>query len=1712
MTISTKLAKLIGPTPAGEMESVQSPDSPEEALEKLGQNEAIYAHNGKIYSVRKVKGGRRRYNLDTVKINELKGNPAALVFLKTKLVGSVSTDLDLVSTYKTAASKRARSGALRGVAPPQRGSGFSSLYHKFSDVTIRPSKNSLKSPGGSPQLYAFITINIPDVDAFIDDGPAKSKSKTAQLTKNKLTAPPKDGEGSDSINTEAEGTSMSDTVAAAKAQRTSINEKTGEEVKELEILSPQELNDLAEGLLPEGEEGEDPPAAPDPHEIVKIITDEEMKKRATSIDESEPALSQKLDLDDRFKQILKSILRLDNVTVSTGVESAMSVLDYYIEVMEDNDPPIDPTNLKGINLIDEMEKIGKLKDYFEDLKEMNGLGTGPENKVVKMIQYYNFEGGLLDLENRLGNDFPGEGERADESPIITFVSDKSPFLQSTAATKLTGSEPAEPNVIRFNLDIGTDLGGSITEAIDKVCYYDSGFIGSGANNIPSRPPSQKHPAYDQLLNIDGKPQTFRQRGDEPEYSAENLPNRIIKEVDITKTVIQTDAYDTITDPTKSNLIYTVKYRDHEQMENHRFSEYLIREELEIANRIESSYKTIPRSLLEVYVYEKVKQPGNDDVTVLINSKTEPLGFTVETDLIISDTIDLFEEGQQERYLLLTNKEREARRYEALALARNGELTPEEERVLRGLDLTEEEFTELLDLRREVKKDGIKPIRFSGFGISEDISDEEDNNGKNVFPGYTPTTWSILKNLKEINEELPKISSGGATPWTEFLPKVFTPAVEFTPKDIDDLCKNGEVERAEQIHTTTTPRTSQDNNQSLPTAYDDPKIDKKAQKTRQEAKEDPSVSASKKKIRQSRKSELRASTEHAIVDAVVTCDAGFIKQMKDLNDILKLLGRFDFKTMLGELAKKLASDILLQQALLQLLLDEGLLPEDIAAEFARCGPNVDTLLDLLNRLMPDLFNALDDIDIPAFDGLNFSLDFTLPTLNLPLIPNLDIYGFIRMLMVQGIKAALIKILAEILKEAIQELLGCNGDSLLDSLIAKAAEGLNLDIDADLFGNLKDALNLANLLPPGFNSEDGFGSIFEGITEEKIFAFYDALSAALTGNEMRSLIYDTPTSGRIYRTARDEADRIFGTIGETSVLTDAQLKSFFLLLREIIPRARFEALIPIREGAVICDEGALNGAANQIKENAEAMGMSLADLAKQFIDALCGSAEEANDLANLLKPGGLENALTDAVNEVLENTPAPDEVMKVLDQAAAVVSTASTTLILESEVIKQYLSGVKTKGPSMPGEFKFAAFKPNDFDQVGDDSVPKDRFKIIGTEDDRQELRAKLGNESNIVYDLDSDTFVKSLTEDMDLVLQSSNVTLTSGVFTIYNKLGDSFKTIAQASIEEGGTFTYSDRVDENGQNLLRQNLGDRMQEIISATPFQKDGNVNDKFAYGLAYYTPSGDNENYSTDYRNDIIKTMDVKTAIEAMSDACMDVMPKNIMAGPIGLLEKDKCVGAAQIVFSEVLRFYFAVSHYINQRTIEPIYYLSDKEPILLQLVVDYLSRKIRKDISAEVLGLVEKIADSMEYGNDKVPNKTTTTEQDGTKNVFDVDPESKFIRRGEPLIVDDKIKLFIYKCLSYFQSDPEKKGGALTSDGNLNQARRNSYFPNGFNDETPLDSEIQNYVIPVQPIVAMQIIWASEYDLPGALGLKFEDFLNNATSLYRDAKAKLDQNTNGN
>ena len=135
-----------------------------------------------------------------------------------------------------------------------------------------------------------------------------------------------------------------------------------------------------------------------------------------------------------------------------------------------------------------------------------------------------------------------------------------------------------------------------------------------------------------------------------------------------------------------------------------------------------------------------------------------------------------------------------------------------------------------------------------------------------------------------------------------------------------------------------------------------------------------------------------------------------------------------------------------------------------------------------------------------------------------MPNLDIYGFIRLLLLKGIKVALIQLLGALLKEAIQELLGCNGESLLDSLIAKAAEGLDLDIDIDAFGNIKDGLNLSRLLPAGVDQSNLLSGLLDvdeidiEVLKQQLEAFYDAISAALTGEELRTMIYDTPTSGQ------------------------------------------------------------------------------------------------------------------------------------------------------------------------------------------------------------------------------------------------------------------------------------------------------------------------------------------------------------------------------------------------------------------------------------------------------------------------------------------------------------------------------------------------------------------------------------------------------------------------
>ena len=86
--------------------------------------------------------------------------------------------------------------------------------------------------------------------------------------------------------------------------------------------------------------------------------------------------TQRDDVPEAIKRNLDFQVFLNNQIVSTGADNAATVLEYYIEVLDENDPPIDPVDLKGINLVDELDKLEALKDYFEDFKDMNRLGAG----------------------------------------------------------------------------------------------------------------------------------------------------------------------------------------------------------------------------------------------------------------------------------------------------------------------------------------------------------------------------------------------------------------------------------------------------------------------------------------------------------------------------------------------------------------------------------------------------------------------------------------------------------------------------------------------------------------------------------------------------------------------------------------------------------------------------------------------------------------------------------------------------------------------------------------------------------------------------------------------------------------------------------------------------------------------------------------------------------------------------------------------------------------------------------------------------------------------------------------------------------------------------------------------------------------------------------------------------------------------------------------
>jgi len=1623
MTISAKVSKALKDTGSLVVKSPRSPGSPEEACNKIEKAikrriGILYAHNDEIVAVFQPKKQIQDKKISDLSLRDKTYMKAELVRLISKIDGLEYFRFGPVETGPYNRAKHPGNVPAKGV------SRFGTLWHKCSDVTVRAPKKSLGFGQASP-FYAFIKIKAEELDKLITDFTVKVSSSPLEKRKTKILDAPTNEDGS--INTE--GTSIQAFVDKLKEGLAAVGEALGEEIEKAEL---KELDAQTNELLAD-------------------LELEEEEKRGTSTDENDLSPTQREDVPEAIRRNLESQVFLNNEIVSTGAANAATVLEYYIEVLDENDPPIDPVDLKGINLIDELEKLAALKDYFEDFKDMNRLGAGDNNTVLELR-------GIIDFPID-----PDTGDNQDGIPEIFGFDDRSPFanllrLDPAVAEAFQPDEEyfeeyGEGSFFKFQPPFDErepSLIGSILGLVDKIRDHDYGFVGGGG--LPPRPAAEKHPAYDQLANINGDPQPVPTRAEPPPvvYDADNLPPRVIKEIDITR-----DAYEQGAPVLRNedigigDLKFTIQYLDQNQIRNRRGSDILIQQELNFTNT--NFVASIPRNLLKIHIYEAVKQPNADKIKITLDSEIKPILFETELDKI-----------------------------EAV-----GDL----------------EFD-------------FRPARFSGLGVSPETTKGEyeefgsDNNGLNAFPGYTPTTWSILKNLKLINEELSKLGSGGATPWTEFLPKIFVPAVELSQEDIDQLCKKGQVERADEVSRRRAGGSTQDNKEPPLTALENPEIDKQPQKPASQVVADPSVEASRIKIKQQQKTALRETVELSVTDALVTCNSGLVKQIKSLADILKLMGRVDFATMLGALAKNLAADVLLQQAILNKLNEQGLLPEELAAEFIRCGGEVSDALDILNDLVPSILNTLNDpnaLKNLAFDGLEDALKFLLPNLEpLPLVPNLDIYGFIRLLLLKGIKVALIQLLGALLREAIQELLGCNGDSLLDSLIAKAAEGLDLDIDLDAF-SIKDGLNLSRLIPPipGVNPNDLFANLGFAANQNDVEAFYDAISSAITGEELRTMIYDTPTSGQIFRTVRSVADRVFGD----DALTDSQLAAFFIALRDVIPPARFDAYIPFQAGPIICDEGQLDDAANQVLENSSAMGIDPADLAKQFVDALCEAAEESNRLADLLKPGGLQKAVGSAVKDLIDNTEQPDEVKNVINQGAAVATQASVSLVKGSETTKQYLSGIKTKGPSLTEEFKFTAFKPGDFDNAG---LPINKFWVVGTFDNQEEIRTRIGSETNVTYNLDNDVFVKNLKEGEDLTLQIREVTPESAVFSIA-KEGENFDRQVLAEVSTAGAFSYTDIQNEAGRNLLRATLaqavfqterGDYADQIngfiLRSVPFQRSAATEDKLAVELTLYYPNDDPEveNYIQTYRQQVVDRMNIDKVMQGISDACMESMPKNLSAGPLAVVRKDKCLAAAQIVYAELMRFYFAVVHYTGARdSRDETYFLSDQDTILTQLIVDYIARRVRKNNKLEIIEDVEKIVASL----DRSPTR-------GRQRFF-----------SSALFGEDKLKEFIYKCLTYFDRDDDGQL-FLTSTSNNDVAEdAREYFPNGYTigqgEEaellTPTDKELNNFVMPLQGIVAMQIMWASEYDLPGELGLKFDDFLANAKKQFNDSKRLLAGNS---
>ena len=975
--------------------------------------------------------------------------------------------------------------------------------------------------------------------------------------------------------------------------------------------------------------------------------------------------------------------------------------------------------------------------------------------------------------------------------------------------------------------------------------------------------------------------------------------------------------------------------------------------------------------------------------------------------------------------------------------------------------------------------------YEGLGVEEsNLPDGEIS--RNAFPGYTEKTWSLLRNVYTVLFEFSDIANGSATPWTEFLPNAISPAITVTPSELQELCNKDEQS---QVEAASRERDTNENDSSKEDALNNPDLDKNNQKTASQAKVSPE-NEQKLQRKQYQLAVARTKFEHSVRDAIITCDAGLVSQIKSLIDIFNLLGRFDLASMLKSLAKRLARDIQLQQALLNRLSQEGLLPEELQEDFASCSGDVRAALELLNKIVPNAIEAFQDPDFlkkASIQGIDFAtenaLSFGLPQVNIPLIPNLDIYGFIRQLIVAAIEGALVELLAKLLQDAIQEFLGCNGQGLLDKIIEKAAEGINLDIGQPLdleglLGPIKDGLSLDRLLPTDFilravSLLENLG--VDGINSESIARFYDLVSESLTGSELKTMLYDRPRSGEIFRTVRSIADSVFGE----GTLSDDQLLSFFRAMAQQIPPAKIYTLP--ETGVVICDEGTLDNAADQLLQNASQQGVSLPDLADQFLNSLCDHTKEVGKIADLLKPGGIEDAVAQAIQNALDQAELPEEILATHKQVSNTMAKGAITLIRDSETIRKYLTGLNEELPV-----------------TADLGQGSSRFDLVGN--NNEALRERIGSEPNVTYDFETDSFNKTLGENNQISLRTTAPNRRDAVFSI-QVTSQNAGTRLLAQIVTEGPFDYANIRDDNGRPLLRSvlNINVQGQRGVSANTafstgggFQKFGNVGDKFSRRLAEFNRGSMENRYVSENRQQIFNQMNVDKVLQAISNACVDSMDKGIRGGPIAILEKDKCLGASQVVFSEILRFQLAVADLIGS-TSRFNYKVSDYEKVLVQLIVDYLRRKITAEMSEEIVSSVIKIADPMKYRS-----------------------RDNFTKENEATFEDNKLKLFIYKCLSYFDL-------FLTSEDAVNRTpydpSRYDYFPDGYTLRDgqdrqriePNNGQVERYSLPLEGIVALQIVWASEYDLPTSLGLDFQNYKDSAQQLYLNAKTRLDQNKSG-